>query len=504
MDNLNSSPSPVRWFMVLRRSKPVESPVRKFSTSSLCEEVLTKVRDAFSSGKTKPYSFRLLQLNAILQMLEEHEADFIEALNKDMHRPRFETVLSEMITVKNEAMYAINNLQKWMKPKTVQKSMISLLDNCFVQKEPVGVVLIVGGWTFPIEQSLIPMIGAVAAGNCVILKPSENSSQAANLLQILLPQYMDTSCYHIIRGEHRDVLTVLENKFDHVFYTGDRTIGKQVLQVAAKKLTPVSLVLGGKNPCYVDKLCDLRVAARRIAWARFINAGQNTLAPEYVLCHPDLKERLIHELRNCVREFYGHNPRESPDYGRMACTEQYQRVKDLLSTGQVAFGGETDDGDLYIAPTVLTDVQEPDAIMEHEILGPILPILTTQTLDEAIDFINKRDRPMTIYVYSGNQEVISQIMHRTSSGSFCSNDSMIQNLNTSLPCGGIGNSGIGIYRGKYSFNTFSHRRACVLRTTTAECVTHLRYPPYTEKTLQLIKWACTLSKKENSSWCCIL
>uniref|UniRef100_A0A8C5LLS1 Aldehyde dehydrogenase n=1 Tax=Leptobrachium leishanense TaxID=445787 RepID=A0A8C5LLS1_9ANUR len=434
MDNLNSSPSPV-------------------------------LRDAFSSGKTKPYSFRLLQLNAILQMLEEHEADFIEALNKDM----FETVLSEMITVKNE--FLILSVCAFL-------PQISLLDNCFVQKEPVGVVLIVGGWTFPIEQSLIPMIGAVAAGNCVILKPSENSSQAANLLQILLPQYMDTV-------SKKGGMMIKTSIFLHIcvsWFPGDRTIGKQVLQVAAKKLTPVSLVLGGKNPCYVDKLCDLRVAARRIAWARFINAGQNTLAPEYVLCHPDLKERLIHELRNCVREFYGHNPRESPDYGRMACTEQYQRVKDLLSTGQVAFGGETDDGDLYIAPTVLTDVQEPDAIMEHEILGPILPILTTQTLDEAIDFINKRDRPMTIYVYSGNQEVISQIMHRTSSGSFCSNDSMIQNLNTSLPCGGIGNSGIGIYRGKYSFNTFSHRRACVLRTTTAECVTHLRYPPYTEKT----------------------
>ncbi|XP_063310739.1 aldehyde dehydrogenase family 3 member B1-like [Pelobates fuscus] len=500
MNNTSSSPSPARWFRVLRRSESN----RKSSSSLLCEDVLRRARDAFTSGKTKPYSFRLLQLKAILQMLEIHEEDFVDALDKDMHRPRFETVLSEIITVKNEALYAMKNLEKWMSPEPVQKNMVSLLDNCFVQKEPVGLVLIVGGWSFPIELSLIPMIGAVAAGNCVVLKPSETNSHTANLLRMLLPQYMDTCCYHVISEEHGDLMEVLENTFDHVFYIGDRTIGKQVMQAAAKYLTPVTMVLGGKNPCYVDKSCDIITAARRIAWARYINSGQNSLAPEYVLCHPDIKNRLINELCYWVQDFYGKNPRESPHYGRMASTEHYRRVKDLLSSGQVAFGGQTDDGERYIAPTVLTDVQESDAIMEQEILGPILPIFTAQTLEEAISFINKKGRPLTIYVHSGNPEVISQIMYCTSSGSFCSNDNMIQNLYTSLPCGGIGNSGVGIYKGKYSFDTFSHSRAYVLRNNIVECVTYLRYPPYAEKTLRLMKWACTVSKKKNSNWCSIL
>ncbi|KAM8960284.1 aldehyde dehydrogenase family 3 member B1-like [Pelodytes ibericus] len=496
MDNSNTSPSPARWFRVLKRTN-------KTSTSSLCDEVLRRSRDAFDSGKTKPYLFRLLQLEAILHMLESHEVEFVEALKKDMHRPRFETILSELTTVKNEAIYAINNLDKWMQPEPVQKRLTSLLDSCYVQKEPVGVVLIIGGWSFPVELSLIPMIGAVAAGNCVILKPPESSSHTADLLHILLPAYMDTSCYHVIRGEHGDLQEVLENKYDHVFYTGDRTTGKMVMQAAAKYLTPVSLVLGGKNPCYVDKSCDFITASRRIAWARFMNAGQNSLAPEYILCHPDIKDMLVHELCFCVREFYGKNPRESLHYGRMASTENYRRVKGLLSCGQVAFGGQTDDGERYIAPTVLTDVQESDPIMHQEILGPILPIITAESLEEAICFMNKKDRPLAVYVYSDNPEVVSQIQCRTSSGSFCSNDSMIQNLYSSLPCGGIGNSGVGIYRGKYSFDAFSHSRACLLRNCSVECVTYLRYPPYTEKTLQLIKWACTLARKD-SSWCNIL
>ncbi|XP_053313115.1 aldehyde dehydrogenase family 3 member B1-like [Spea bombifrons] len=502
MDHTQASPSPARWFRVFKRTVSTENPVRKTSTSSLCEEVLKKSQDAFASEKTKHYSFRLLQLEAILRMLESHEEEFVAALEKDMRRPRFETVLSEITAVKNEALYAINNLQKWMEPEHVHKNMTSLLDSCFVQKEPVGVVLIVGGWSFPIQLCLIPMIGAVAAGNCVILKPSEITTHTTDLLHKLIPLYVDACCYHVLNSEHGELLEILENKYDYMFYAGDRNTGRQVMQAAAKHITPVSLVLGGKNPCYVDKSCDLTMAARRIAWARFVNAGQNSLAPEYILCHSDLKDALIRELCCCVREFYGNDPRESPDYGRMASAEQYSRVKNLLCCGQVAFGGQTDDGERYIAPTVLTDVQENDIIMQQEILGPILPIFTVQTLEGAISFIKKKGRPLAVYAFSDNIQVISHIMSRTSSGSFCSNDSMIQSLYTSLPCGGIGNSGVGVYRGKYSFDTFSHSRACLLRNSTVECVTYLRYPPYVEKQLQLMKWACTLSR--NNSWCNIL
>ncbi|MEE6512654.1 hypothetical protein FKM82_019767 [Ascaphus truei] len=502
MNTSNASPSPARWFRVFKRTMSGDSHTRKSSSSSLGEDVLRKSREAFSSGKTRPYAFRVSQLEAIFQMLEEHEMEFVEALEKDMHRPKFETVLSDITTVKNEALYAIRNLEKWMQPKHVQKSMTSFLDDCFVQREPVGVVLIVGGWSFPIQLSLIPLVGAVAAGNCVVLKPSEVSAHAADLLHRLLPTYLDNSCYHLISGGHNELMEVLDHKFDHVYYTGDSTTGRQVTQAATKHLTPVSLVLGGKNPCYVDKSCDLPVAARRIAWARFVNAGQNSLAPEYILCQADVQDALVHELCSCVREFYGSNPHESPHYGRMASAEQYKRVKDLLTCGQVAFGGQTDDGDRYIAPTVLIDVQESDPIMQQEILGPVLPILPVDTLDEAIHFINRKDRPLAVYVYSDNPQVTSEIMCKTSSGSFCSNDSMTQSLYTSLPCGGVGNSGVGIYGGKHSFAAFSHRRACLLRNSAVECVTYLRYPPYTEKQLRLMLWASSLSRR--SSWCQIL
>ncbi|XP_066458067.1 aldehyde dehydrogenase family 3 member B2-like [Eleutherodactylus coqui] len=274
------------------------------------------------------------------------------------------------------------------------------------------------------------------------------------------------------------------------------------MQAAAKHMTPVSLVLGGKNPCYVDKSCDLSVAAHRIAWARFINAGQNSLAPEYVLCHLDIRDSLIHELEMSIHEFYGKNPQDSQHYGRMASLDQYRRVKNFLSCGQVVLGGQTVERERYIAPTVLIDVKESDPIMKQEILGPVLPILTVESLEEAIQFINKGDRPLAVYVYSNSPQVISEVMHNTSSGSFCSNDSMVQSLYTRLPCGGIGNSGVGQYGGKFSFDAFSHSRACLLRNTAIECVTYLRYPPYAEKQLRLMQWATSISRTSN--WCRIL
>ncbi|XP_018416036.1 PREDICTED: aldehyde dehydrogenase family 3 member B1-like [Nanorana parkeri] len=502
MDNANASPSPSRWFRVLRRLVTVAVETRKSSTSSLCEETLKKSREAFASGTTKTCSFRIQQLQAILEMLDRHEKEFITALEEDMHKPRFETVLSEITTVRNEAIYAINNLEKWMKPEPVQKNMASLLDSCYIQKEPVGVVLIIAGWSLPVQLCLIPMVGAVAAGNCVMVKPSETFFHTAHLLHTLLPNYMDNSCFQVLSGEHGDLLEILENKFDHIFFIGDRLTGRQVMQAAAKHITPVSMILGGKNPCYVDKSCDLNMTAHRIAWARFINAGQNSLAPEYVLCHPGLRDPLIQELELCVHEFYGRNPQESEHYGRIASVEHYKEVKDFLSCGKVAFGGQTDDRERYIAPTVLIDVKESDAIMQQEILGPVLPILTVQTLEEAIQFMQRKDRPLAVYVYSNSQKVIAEVMQKTSSGSFCSNDNMIQCLYTGLPCGGIGNSGVGIYGGKFSFDTFSHSRTCLLRNTAIECVTYLRYPPYAEKQLHLIQWASSLSR--TNTWCNIL
>lgn len=495
-----ASPSPPRWFRALRRT--VVEP-RKPSTSLICEEALRKSRGALASGKTRTLEFRIAQLEAIFQMLESNENPFVEALQKDLRRPRFETLLSEITTVKNEARYAINNLEKWMQPEYMEKSMTSLLDICFVQSEPIGVVLIISSWTFPIQQSLVPLIGAIAAGNCVILKPSDASSNAAELMNALLPKCLDNECYHVICCGHADMVELLENRFDHIFFTGDRATGKMVAQAAAKHLTPVSLHLGGKNPCYVDKDCDVAIAAKKIAWSRFVNAGQCPLAPEYVLCHVNVQDKLVEALQSCVEEFYGKNPQESPDFGRMVSVEHYKHVKELLSSGKVAFGGQTEETDKYIAPTVLLDVQESDPIMQQDILGPILPVLRVDNLEGAIEFINRKDRPLATYVYSNNSQVISEVISKTSSGSFCSSDSLIQSMCISLPRNGVGNSGAGAYGGKYSFDTFSHKRSFLLRNSAVECVTYLRYPPYLDKNLNLMLWASSLSRKKEG-WCHII
>ncbi|XP_029475939.1 aldehyde dehydrogenase family 3 member B1-like [Rhinatrema bivittatum] len=502
MDLSSTSPA-ARWLRALRRTVSGESNTpRKPSNSSICDEILKRAQGVFLAGKPKPFKFRIAQLEAIVQMLENDESLFVEALENDLHKPRFETLLSEITTVKNEACYAISNLEKWMQPEYIKKSITSIFDDCFVQREPMGVVLIIGGWTFPFQLCLIPLIGAIAAGNCVILKLSAISSSASELLQKLLPNYLDNECYHLIGGEI-DLTDILESKFDHIFFTGDSITAKLIMQSACKYLTPVSLVVGGKNPCYVDKDCDVPVAARRIALARFTNAGQSSLAPDYVLCHGDRRDKLMQALHSSVQEFYGKDPQKSAHFGRLVNVEQYRHVKQLLTCGNVAFGGDTEESDKYIAPTVLVDVQEMDPIMQQDILGPVLPVLTVHGLEEAIEFINKRERPWATYVYSDNSQVIAELISRTSSGSFCSNDSAVQSVHVGLPWAGSGNRGGGVYGGRYGFDTFSQSRAYVLRHSVTECITSFRYPPYLDKHLNLMLWVSSLSRK-NDRWCQIL
>ncbi|MBN3304296.1 AL3B1 dehydrogenase, partial [Amia calva] len=437
-----------------------------------------------------------------MHMLEDHEGEFVDALSRDLQKPRFETVYSELMPVKNEAIYAINNLKKWMEPEPVERNLTTSLDDCFVVREPLGVVLIVGAWNSPVQLCLVPLIGAIAAGNCVITNPSEICSHTAELLHRLLPSYLDNS--------REALLSVL-------VFPGSSADGRKVMQAAARTLTPVTLVLGGKNPCYVDRDCDMGIAARRIAWARFLNSGQSMAAPDYVLCHTEVRERLVQALSSCLLQFYGPEPRQSSSYGRLVNAEHFALVRDLLqSSGKVAVGGQVNEAERYIvrgplpstvccceAPTVLIDVLETDPAMQQEILGPILPVMTVDSADEALAFINQKPKPLCLYVYSSNSKVISQMMTCTSSGSFCSNDSTLQSMMVTLPFGGVGSSGMGSYHGRYSFETFSNKKSCVLRSTRIECITYLRYPPYEDRSLSLMTWASSMSRK-GQGWCQIL
>ncbi|KAL7991910.1 hypothetical protein Chor_016166, partial [Crotalus horridus] len=443
------------------------------------------LRATWMSGKTRPKEYRVTQLEALCHFLEERQADIQRALCEDLHKPCFETETTEILLVRNELANALNNLNCWMKDENVNKNLLTQLDCAFIRKEPFGVVLIIGAFNFPIQLTLLPLVGAIAAGNCVILKPSEVSSCTEKLLAEALPCYLDPQTFAVVTAGPEETGKLLENKFDYIFYTGSVRVGKIIMTAAAKHVTPLTLELGGKSPCYVDENCCFPNAANRIVWGKFVNAGQTCIAPDYVICTLETQEKLMPCLRQAIREFFGNDPKGSSDFGRMVNDKHFQRVRALLECGRVAIGGETDERERYIAPTVLADVKEWEPIMQEEVLGPILPILTVNHIEEAIHFINCRERPLAAYAFSCDNKVVNKVLNSTTSGGFCGNDTLLHASLITLPFGGIGCSGFGKYHGKFTFDTFTHFRGCLLRYIGLEAINRIRYPPYNDNNLRL-------------------
>ncbi|XP_068122543.1 aldehyde dehydrogenase family 3 member B1-like isoform X2 [Hyperolius riggenbachi] len=458
-------------------------------------DTLLRLRQSFQNGKTRPAQFRLAQLEALAKFLEENRTEMFQCLKKDLNKPSFEAEISELSMVKSEINLAINSLSSWMKDESVSRNMATYLDTAFIRSEPFGVVLIIAPWNYPVQLTLIPLIGAIAAGNCVIIKPSEVSQSTEKVLSELLPRYLDQDCFAAVCGGVEETSRLLENRFDYIFFTGNPTVGKIIMTAAAKHLTPVTLELGGKNPCYVHDECDIKNVARRISWTRFFNAGQTCIAPDYVLCSENIKEKLLKALQATIHEFYGEDPKQSPDLGRIVSDRHFQRVAAMLKCGKILVGGQTDQAEKYIAPTVLVDVAESDQVMQEEIFGPILPVLSVSGIDEAIHFINQREKPLAAYVFSSNSQIVYDFLERTSSGGFCANDGMMQTTIISLPFGGVGHSGMGMYHGKFSFDTFSHKRACVIRSDGREKLNDVRYPPYSDSHLNFILSMTEVKKK---------
>ncbi|XP_043827192.1 aldehyde dehydrogenase family 3 member B1 isoform X2 [Dromiciops gliroides] len=421
-------------------------------------DTLQSLRDAFSSGRTRPAEFRVAQLEGLSRFLKENRDALLAALAQDLHKA-------------------------------------TQLDTAFIRREPYGVVLIIAPWNYPLNLVLVPLIGAIAAGNCVMLKPSEMSKSVEKVISEVLPSYLDKNCFAVVLGGPQETSALLENKFDYIFFTGNPSVGRLVMAAASQYLTPITLELGGKNPCYVDDNCDPQNVANRVAWFRFFNAGQTCVAPDYVLCSRQTQEKLLPALQRAVTQFYGKDPQSSPDLGRIINDKHFQRLRGLLGSGQVAIGGQSDEQERYIAPTVLVDVKESDPVMQEEIFGPILPILNVQSMDEAIAFIRKREKPLALYTFSNNSEVVRQMLERTSSGGFCGNDGFMHLTLTTLPFGGVGNSGMGMYHGKFSFDTFSHQRSCLLRSSGLEKLNSLRYPPYAQRSLGLLLSTVEISRK---------
>ena len=409
-------------------------------------------------------------------MMVEREDVFLDALRADMNKPRFEGWIGETGFVVTEIDYMLKRLRRWMKPERVRAPIAVQPGRATVVREPVGVALIVGPWNYPLQLVLSPLAGAISAGNCAVIKPSEVTAASSAALAEWIPKYLDSSAIEVVEGGVAETQAILAERFDYIFYTGGGAVGRIVMEAAAKHLTPVTLELGGKSPCYVDADVDLDVAAKRIVWGKFFNAGQTCVAPDYVLAHADVERRLLDRIRETVRAFYGPDPKESRDFARIVNERHFRRLSALLDEGEVVTGGETDADSRYIAPTVLRGVRPDAKVMEDEIFGPILPVLTVRSPEEAVRFINARPKPLALYVFSRDAGTVKRIVDRTSSGGVCVNDTVTHLACPELPFGGVGASGMGAYHGRASFETFSHRKSVLDKSTRLD--PPLRYPPY--------------------------
>ncbi|KAK0177982.1 hypothetical protein PV328_001972 [Microctonus aethiopoides] len=427
-------------------------------------DLVQRTRDAFASGKTRPLKWRIQQLKQLQKMLEENAEQFHTALKSDLRRSKFENTVLEINYTLNEIAVMLRNIKEWSAVEKPTKAIVNILDSPEIHKDPYGVVLVLGAWNYPLQLTLAPAIGAIAAGNCVIMKPSEVAPATAEVLERLIPKYLDTECYHLLTGGVKETTELLKQKYDYIFYTGSGNVGKIVRDAANKFLTPVTLELGGKSPVYIDNTINLEMAVKRIIWGKFINAGQTCIAPDYLLCTKEISDGFIEIARKILEEWYGQNPKDSPDLCRIINQKNFQRLTNFLSgNGKVAIGGDFDAQEKYISPTILVDVKPNDPIMKEEIFGPILPIIIVSNAYEAIKFINDGDTPLAMYIFTKDRGVRDLFINQTRSGAMCFNDTIMQYAVDDLPFGGVGGSGMGAYHGRLTFDTFVHKKAVLVR-----------------------------------------
>lgn len=448
--------------------------------------LVSSLREGFDYGLTKKRQWRINQLTALRQLITDNEAVLEQALYADLGKSATEAQLTEIGIVLGDIDYALKNLSSWLKPTKVSVPLALQPAKAYVVSEPVGVALIIAPWNYPLQLLLAPLIGAIAAGNAAVVKPSELSSATSAALAKLIPVYLDTRAIAIVEGAAKETGWLLEQRYDHVFYTGNGRVGQIVMEAAAKHLTPVTLELGGKSPIYIDDTVDLEAAAQRIAWAKYLNAGQTCVAPDYILATAAVQHELEAHLVAAIAGLFGPVPQESPDYGRIISDSHFTRLTGLLSDGRVVADGAPDEKQKFIPPTVLAEVSRDSAVMQDEIFGPILPMVTVSDLDDAIGFINSRPKPLALYVFSENTLVRRAFTERTSSGALAFNVAVVHLSVPELPFGGIGASGMGAYRGRRSFDTFSHEKAILSKSFKPETL-GLIFPPYTESKKKMIR-----------------
>lgn len=446
--------------------------------------LVDEVRQRFDAGITRSMDWRIRQLDALGRFLEEREREILDALHADLGKPEMEAYGAEVSYVANDVDHTRKHLRHWMKAEKVSSPLVVQPGQSYVVREPLGVVLIISPWNYPFQLLMAPLVAALAAGNCAVLKPSEVAPTTSSLLARWLPRYLD-DCVKVVEGGVPETTRLLEQRFDHIFYTGNGKVARIIMTAAAKHLTPVTLELGGKSPCIVDASADLDVAAKRIVWGKFFNAGQTCVAPDYVLVEESVHDALLDRMVAVVRSFYGDDPQKSPDFARVVNERHLQRLIRLLEGQTLACGGSHDANDRYLAPTILRDVSSDADVMQEEIFGPILPVIAVPHVDAAIAFVNRRDKPLALYVFSQRESVQAKVRDRTSSGGMSINHVWLHLAVPELPFGGVGESGMGAYHGKHGFETFSHRKSVLKKPTQID--PPLLYPPYTESKAKWVR-----------------
>jgi aldehyde dehydrogenase (NAD+) len=406
----------------------------------------------------------------------EREGDILEALQKDLGKPETEALLSEVRMIVGEVRLTRKKLRSWMKPERVRTPVVAMPGRSYIYREPLGLVLIIAPWNYPFQTAVLPLVGALSAGNCAVLKPSEVAPHTSAVIAKWIPKYLDAEAVQVVEGGVPETTALLRQKWDHIFYTGNGTVGRIVMEAASKHLTPVTLELGGKSPTIVDETADLDSAAKRIVYGKFFNAGQTCVAPDYVLVDERVHDALLNRMVSAVREFYGDDPKQSPDFARIINDRHHARLARLLDGADVATGGETDASERYIAPTILKNVREDDEVMREEIFGPILPVISVPSVRAAISFINRQPKPLALYCFSTNREAQEAVIEGTSAGGTTINHVWLHVGVPTLPFGGVGESGMGAYHGRHSFETFSHQRGVLKKSTLKD--PPLMFPPY--------------------------
>jgi aldehyde dehydrogenase (NAD+) len=429
--------------------------------------IYAKQQAFFASGQTRDYAFRKAQLQRLWDAVKAYEPRVMEALYKDFRKPEFETYGTELGTLYAEIRHTLSHLKRWMKPRRVKTPLPFLPSSSWTYRDPLGITLIISPWNYPFLLMMHPLASAMAAGNTMILKPSEIAPHTEQVIVELIREYFDEEYIAVITGDGLEVgKALLENyHFDQVFFTGSVPVGRKIMEMASRHLSPVTLELGGKSPCIIEQDADLRFAAKKVAWGKFVNAGQTCVAPDYLLVHASVKDRFIDELKRVIRNMYGEDPQKSPDYARIISDKRFASLLTYLDNGKVVQGGASDASERYIAPTILEAVKADDPVMTEEIFGPILPVITFTSREEVLEWIGRSPYPLALYVFTSSTKTADGYIEQIRFGGGCVNNTLIHLGNPDLPFGGVGNSGIGQYHGEHGFLAFSRVKS-ILRTPT--------------------------------------